>query len=175
MQLKYHAAFSLLLYVPSVAVAAPSTLRGKTADLTLDVTGFDRQLGPGSLGGEYERLGQFSRDRLNFSALVDTPPAGFDLERLKRHVLESYDSRFAGKPPSPEAITSPPGFFLSWVEQKSSIRTWLLYFEMLDHGRWLELHFSTVDPKRDTLPAMIALAHKIASGMTFTAKPMGAR
>ena len=159
----------------AAAPAAVTVLHGKSADVALDTSGFEQTLPAGSLGGTYERLGQFgvkgaAADSLVFSVLVDSPPADFDLPKLKGHVLGSYRKRIGDQKPALSDSATPPGFVVEWVEPRPEGKQWNLYFEALQGGRWLEVHFSAMGAKPEALPALRAAALQIVSGLQFTPK-----
>lgn len=165
-----------LLALASPALAKPVTLRGQTADVTIEVNGFKPTLGPGSLGGKYERLVQMQRvepgkPAVNASVLVDTPPASFDPKKLPEHVLASYKARFGKTTPTITTIDAPPGFWFDFEEISVAGRTWNLYFETMTQGRWLEIHFSAVNPKPEELAGLRQLAQAALHNVTFAPKP----
>ena len=165
-----------LLAFSSPALAKPVTLRGLTADVTIEVAGFTPTLGPGPLGGKYERLVQMKyaepgKPAINASVLVDTPPAGFDPKKLPEHVLSSYKARIGKAAPTITNLDSPPGFWFDFEETSVAGRTWNLYFETMAQGRWLEIHFSAVNPKPEELAGLRQVAQAMLHSVTFSPKP----
>lgn len=166
---------SLPLALASPALAKPVTMHGQTADVTIELDGFAPSLGPGSLGGKYERLGQLQRTvpglpALNVSVLVDTPPAGFDPQKLPQHVLGSYRARYGQAVPTVQNSAKPAGFWFDFDEKSVAGHTWNLYFETMVQGRWLEIHFSAVNPKPEEVAALRKQCQTVLQSVVFTPK-----
>ena len=164
-----------VLAFSGVAAAKPVTLHGRTADVTLEVAGYSPTLKAGSLGGDYERLVQMERAQagkptLIASVLVDTPPADL-APKLQQHVLSSYKKRFGANSPKVAALATPPGFWFDFEEPSVAGKTWNLYFETMVQGRWLEIHFSAVNPKPEEIPALQKSALETLRSVQFAPKP----
>jgi hypothetical protein len=169
----------------AAAAAEPLHLEGKGAEVVIDLPGFEQKLGPAPLGETYERLGQFSRASLNCSVLLDTVPMSVDLEALKKHVLAS--SEFGKEPPVLGESKTPPGFFVVWTmsigetrvfqellkdnpdaKKLAGAKQWNMTFHTVDRGRWLEVHFSAMEPKDPA--ALAAEVRRIVRGLRFRPK-----
>ncbi len=166
-----------LLALSSPALAKSVTLHGQTADVTIELDGYAQTLGPGSLGGKYERLVQMQRavpgkPALNASVLVDTPPASFDPKKLPEHVLGSYRARYGKTTPTITTTDAPPGFWFDFEERSVAGQTWNLYFETMNQGRWLEIHFSAVNAKPEELAGLQKLALAMIHTVAFAPKAL---
>ena len=163
-----------LALAPVACGSGATKLQGRTADVTLDTSGFTKEQGPQSLGGAYERLAQYAQPGakgLRFSVLVDSPPGGFDASKLKAQVLNGYKARYAGQTPTVTDSQTPPGFTVEWTETLAAgPKQWNHYFETLQGGRWLEVHFSALDPAPGDIAALRAKAQHVLARLQFTPK-----
>lgn len=165
--------FLITLAVAAIAAAPPATLEGSGVEVKIDLHGFEQDLGAGSLGKTYYRLGQFNLDSasarsraagkpLVVSVLVDDVPSGVGMDELRAHVLETTDPK-----PEVTATSAPPGFYFSYLQpispqaadpkvrklladagESGELTQWHLYFHTLHEGKWVELHFSSLQRSR---------------------------
>jgi hypothetical protein len=189
---------SFVIAVAAATIAAsPTTLRANGVQVKIDLDGFEQSRGAGQLGPTYYRLGQFALDSrsgrsriangnpLVVSVLLDDVPPGAGMNELRTHVL--------GKESRAQRVTTtsvPPGFYYTYLQTISNdaggaigkmmaeaeragyLAQWNLYFHTLHEGKWVELHFSSLQRTRNIDAGPLeAIALEVVRSLRVARKP----